>query len=401
MVTFAADFAVLTTQQTDPEVRFLADCVAAQVMQQPAATHAATHAATPDATPDATPLNGHLLTEIARLHKLTLFLPRTPAYLPAGCERVPGIVDQIRLRTLQMNHQSLTAASEVADVLTRAGIAHMHFKGPLQQVALYGNLLRKPVGDADVLVAKADHLQACKLLEAAGYVSTDQGKQKWWTVFLGEVHLRKHGTGPMVDLHQSLQQSGLPSPYRPELFTRRAVDMDYSGRTYHVASSADRCLIAAISVTKALYSQEPCGASATDLWAAWRSLSLTEREKTVNLAQLHGLQTTLALAVRTACAMYGPPALADFTAPTVPAPLRQMIGPQGIVRTLGDADLARLGWQPWRNDGPRLRRRTILTSLCAGEPLRLARESLQLAASELYRRGLERMARAPQNGAAP
>lgn len=392
MVMTPADFVTVQGQPTDAEARFLADCVTAHVLYHPG---------TPALPQSDVPLNGRLLTEVARLHKLTLFLPRDPALLPPGCDTVPATVDNIRLRTLKMNHQSLASASEVGDVLTRAGIAHMHFKGPLQQIALYGDLLRKPVGDADVLVAKSDHRQACSLLEAAGYVSTDQRKQTWWTMFLSEVHLRKGGTGPMVDLHHGLQQTGLPSPHRTELFTRRAVDMDYAGRTYHVASPADRCLIAAISLTKALYGQEPCGASATDLWAAWRRLSASDREKTGKLAQLHGLETTLALAVRVVCAMFGAPAKAEFADAGAPTFLRQMIGPQGIAQGHNDAALARIGWQPWRTDSPRLRRRTILTTLCAGQPLRLARETIVLAASEVYRRGLERTEQAAEKGAAP
>lgn len=395
MVMTPADFAAVQAQPTDAEARFLADCVTAYVVNHPK----------PSVPPQGGgPLNGRLLTEVARLHKLTLFLPRDRAHLPPGCDTVPQTVDAIRLRTLKMNHQSLASAAEVGDVLTRAGIAHMHFKGPLQQIALYGDLLRKPVGDADVLVAKSDHRQACSLLEAAGYVSTDQRKQTWWTVFLSEVHLRKGGAGPMVDLHHGLQQTGLPGPYRTELFTRRAVDMDYSGRTFHVASPADRCLIAAISVTKALYGHEPCGGSATDLWAAWRRLSAADREKTGKLAQLHGLESTLALAVRVVCAMFGAPAQADFADAGAPDFLRQMTGPQGILQDLDDAALARIGWQPWNIDGRTnrgLRRRSILTALCAGQPLRLMRETVVLAASEVYRRGLERAEHAAEKGTAP
>ncbi len=366
------EFEALRTTTAEPEQGYLADMVSARI------TGTAPR-------PADGALRPKVLAELARVHKLVAFLPTRQDELPPGCGDIVPWLDVARLRTLQLNRQSLMAAAEVSTLLDAGGIAHLHFKGPLQQIALYGSPFQKPVGDADVLIHKSDRTAAYAILQRAGYRPTEAQKQGWWSTFLGEVHFRKAATGPMVDLHHSLQQPGLPSPYHPARFLTRARPVIFEGRAFPVTSPADRCLIAAVSVVKALYAQEPCGASAVDLWAAQRHLPEAERTSLIDLAQEHGLTSTLALGLRVARAMFAQ-AAGDLALPALPLPLAQVAGDR----------LRTLAWQPWSDATAPLRRRTILAGLCLGQPMRLGAEALRAAASESYRLLLETGPRGPK-----
>lgn len=316
-----------------------------------------------------------LLFEIARLNKVALFLPRDPQELPEGCAPLRGWLDAMRLKTMTMNRRSLKAGAEVAGLLAAAGIAHVQFKGPLQQLALYGDANAKPVGDVDLLVAEADGPRVRGLLEAAGFRAQGGRLAGWWWRSLGELHFAREALGPVVDLHHRVQQPGSPDPRRIGAFLDNAVPMDFEGKVIPVLSASDRCLLAAISVVKALFGREPCAGYLMDLRASLALLSPDEAEALPRLAAEQGLTETLGFASHAVDAVFAGLSARSFAIGGNPLPLPA----DKLRRMLVTPSDAGIDWP---------RRRSVLWALCGRAPLRYARETARAARSEAYRRSL-------------
>jgi hypothetical protein len=322
--------------------------------------------------PPARALDPRTLFEVARLGGLILALPADPARLPEGCAALAPEIDRTRLRVLAMNRAALRLAAEVGALFETAGIGHVHMKGPLAQAQLYGDPLRRPSADADILVARADRRRAARVLSDAGFAPAEAELAGWWTRFLGEEHYRRPGTPVFVDLHHGLQQPGLPRPRGEAGFLARAVRFRFEGADYPVLSAPDRCLLGAMGLARAFVARAPAGGLAADLAAGLAALDPGERATLARLAAESGLGPTLALAAAAAGAVVP----GDVTPPT-PLPGLEPTTLRAMVLT------------PWRAGLPWPRRRAILRALCGPDPLRFGLEAGRAALSAAYRGLLE------------
>ncbi len=319
------------------------------------------------------PVDPTRLFELARLNKVSLFLLRQRDAIPESCAPILGWLDRLRLQSWVLNRQSLALASEIDALLQAEGIEHLHFKGPLQQLVLYGDPVAKPAGDVDLLVRPRDRLRADACLRAAGLQPMGAEMAAWWSTFLGEQHYQRAPGAPVADLHHRLQQPGSPSPRNAYAMIDRARSQSFEGRDYAVPLTRDICLIAAISVVKALFGHEPCGGYVVDLRAALGKLTAEDLDLLRAEARRQGLAETLELGCHAVEALFGLPSGRWSSGAN---PLRQV-----------QSDLLlRLVLTPWEPDLPRPRRREVLWALCGRSPLRFGAEAGRAGGSEVFRR---------------
>lgn len=316
------------------------------------------------------------LFEVARLNKMTGFLPVSASALPEGCAALVPQLEHIRLQTTLLNRRGLLVGGRVSRALDEAGIAHVHMKGPLQQVALYGRCDRKPSADIDILVHPQQRGVALAQLRSAGYEQLDQRKAIWWQLFLGEVHMRHPGNGVMVDLHHALQQPGLPRPRKLAGFLEQREELTLEGTRFHVPGPLHRVLLGAISLGKALLSREPCLSGVVDFRAATGALAPEDRARLGDVAREVRLEQTLGLALRILEAVYPAETTLGID---VPRPLAR----------LSDEDLRRMVARPWLEGLPWPRRRELMAELCGRDTMLFMRESARSLLSETLRRMLE------------
>ncbi|MCE6953351.1 nucleotidyltransferase family protein [Cereibacter sphaeroides] len=334
-----------------------------------------------DGTGRPTDLKPQVLFEIARLNKVGLFLAPRPTDLPPAWAAIAPRIETMRLQSAARNGHSLRASVEIARLMRLAGIAHVQFKGPLQQIALYGGPCWKPTGDVDLLVAEADLAAAGAVLRGAGYEPVEAELAGWWTVHLGEQHFRRPEGGPVIDLHHRLQQPGAPRPRRTGDILARATPMPFEDEAIPVIAPPDRCLVAAIGVVKALVAHEPCAGHLCDLRASLDRLTREEADALREIAAEQGLSETLALA------SHGVDALFEGFAPRPYA-----LGPNPLPG-LDATQLRRLLVTPWEAGLDWPRRSRILWALSGRRPLRFLREAAAAKSSELYRHWLEALLR--------
>ena len=322
------------------------------------------------------PVDPIRLFELARLNKMVNFLPSKPRDLPPGCESLAPRIDAARIYTLALNRRGLTIGMRLSRLLHDAGIAHLHIKGPLQQVTLYGCYFQKPSADIDILVPPRQRRQAAQIIKAESFVQLDSHIAIWWQTFLNEIHLLHREDGVLVDLHHGLQQAGLPRPHRQnEFFDQRSV-MTFEGSEFQVPSPPHRVLIAAISLGKAFLAREPALSSILDLRAAIARLTPAELRALEQSAATVGLEQTLGLARRMLAAFFpeSTPALPGLGQP-LPA--------------LSASDLRQMVATPWRDGIPWPRRHRLMAELCGSDALRYSRETLRSMMSEALRKTLE------------
>ncbi|MGP3696210.1 nucleotidyltransferase family protein [Rhodobacter sp. NSM] len=323
-----------------------------------------------DLPPDVRP---EVLFEMSRLNKVGLFLAPRPQDLPQDWAAIAPQIETMRLHTVARNGHSLRTSLEVARLMRAAGVAHVQFKGPLQQVALFGGPCWKPTGDVDLLVSRSDLDSAGAVLRAAGFHPQEAELAGWWTRHLGEQHFRRPAGGPVVDLHHRLQQPGSPRPRRTQDFLARAVPFLFEGEAVPMMSAPDRCLIAAIGVVKAFVAREPCVGHLCDLRASLDRLAPDEARALPGIAREQGLTETLALA------SHGADALFDSLAP------RRYASEAHPLPTLPPAVFRRMLVAPWDPALDWPRRSSILWALSGHRPRRFLREALAVRASDLHR----------------
>ncbi|NCO88118.1 MAG: nucleotidyltransferase family protein [Rhodobacterales bacterium] len=319
-----------------------------------------------------------LLREVARLNKVALFmLPCRDALvdLDAG---FAGWLDQVRLVTMAMNRRNLWISAQLSDRLTQEGLAHVQFKGPIQQILLYGTPDMKPSGDIDILLHRQDLRLARQVLEDMGYAAQQDSTGDWSLRFLGEQHFLRDARDPVIDLHIRLQQPGSPAPRGIMAVLDRAERIAVGETTVPVMGRIDRCLIAAISLVKAMFGHEPCLGYVMDMRAALDLLLPGEADALMRISRDHRLAETLAVACR-AVGLLFPGGRHVGGSATVPLP------------AVSDADLARMLVTPWDRHLRWPRRREVLWSMCGGRPLRFAGEAVRALSSEGYRRASTRL----------
>lgn len=291
-------------------------------------------------------------------------------------ETLRTYLDDYRRRTFALNSTTIAATIEVSDMLGIRGIPNVILKGPLHQQTLYGDHFAKPSGDVDVLVSSRDFNAGKRIVLDLGYELDERARSIWWSHFLGEQHfVRNRGTvRSVVDLHHRIGQPGTPSPTRTVTFLDTAINAKVAGADIRVLDQRHACLLAAISIGKALYSREACLGHACDLWLIFNAFSTADRENVWLLARSQRLDGTLRLALRAAALAIGP----INSPPSTPI--------EKASRGLRDADLLRLVSEPWLVGNVWPKRREMLWDLCGRRPTDFGREATWATFAEISRR---------------
>ena len=324
--------------------------------------------------------NPDRLFDIARLNKMLGWLPISPARLPPSCAGLAPRLLQVRMQTARMNQHAMNVTAEAVQALTGAGLRHVVFKGPFQQLTVHDDPFRRPSGDIDLYVAPRDRKRAGAVLQGLGFAPLEQDQSLWWVSFLGEQHFKRESDGAVIDLHHRLQQAGLPDWRGAEGVLDRADCVTHDGVRIPVLSSVDGCLLMAVSLAKALLAHEPCGWAAAELTHSLARLDPAERTRLAKVATRSGQDQTLALGLALARACGEHPALETGD----PASLPGLPSDPAILRDLV--------FQPWQREAEAPRRRQMLGMLAKGRPHILAVEALRAAMSQQVRALLARQA---------
>lgn len=320
-----------------------------------------------------------VLIDIARLSKLLFILWQRRDAIARHAPDILPRLDSYRLRTIAMNRRGMLLSSRITRALDRAGIPHVHLKGPLQQLVLFDDPFLKPSGDVDVLVAERHRAIAGRVLAELGYVPSEPQMEPWWVCHLGESHLRSAAGGPVIDLHHHLRQPGAPGLPDAAPLVADATRLAFDGGEAPVLSAPHRCLLAAIGVSKALLAREPCGGHLVEMRAALAALTPDETRVLGREARDRGLAETLAAARHTVARV-----LPRAGAPKIEAP--------DPLASVDDELLRTVVLTPWAAPEGALRRRRLLWALCGHNPIRFAAEARRKLASDADRRRLERRA---------
>lgn len=287
-----------------------------------------------------------------------------------------ALSENYRLLTFSKNAALLREIVQVCRCLSASRIVHIVIKGPIQSAAIHGDFMLRPASDIDILVAADDYSSGMTALAGLGYAP--MSTSIWWRAFLGEQHLQKPGEQPItVDLHYRLQQPGSPPPrdvsaYLSKPGYSKVLDVDIPR-----LADADIPILSAISIVKALFNREHCGAHVYDLFAQVRP----DVPQTLNTflanADRQGLLGTSLLSLRIVEAAFGVKYSRDGEMAE-------------ILPQLSDDELVAMAFTP---DDPELvwpRRRDVLWALCLRRPGQYAKEILRSIASETTLRLFER-----------
>jgi len=211
----------------------------------------------------------------------------------------------IATKHVAKNAYILHLITSVSDILSAEKIAHIFFKGPLQQKLLYGDFFSKPSADADILVLRENYAEARTLLVESGFILPSNFKNLWWQEFLGEQPLFRDGfMKPSLDLHHRLQQPGSPAPRKLYRFLDNMTSVKLGTREVPTANLVSIVLIAAMNLVKAVYHREPGGAHALDIQAALHMMTPVELSELRSEARLQGLQNTVAFSSRASATIF-------------------------------------------------------------------------------------------------
>jgi hypothetical protein len=274
-----------------------------------------------------------------------------------------AFLDNYRTDTFGRNTRNLNTALAAVAALEQAGIEVVVFKGPTQQQRAYGDSFIKRVGDVDLLVDPRRYAQAVEVLMATHFVDPECASP-WWRIFLGEQALRgRDGKATTVDLHHRLQQPGCPSPADTRRFLQRRQTTAVGSSQAPVLSAPDACLLASMSIVKAMVGREPAACYVADLVAGLRRLTDLEFAEFVAEARRQRLVDTVAVSLRCAQVLFGY-SDARFTNE-----------PPGVFASSSDRLIAQLVLTPWDPGVNWPKRRQILWDLCGHRVPVFAREA--------------------------
>lgn len=157
-----------------------------------------------------------------RAKLLPVFVDGIRQYLdPVQRDQLDEASRAFKLFTFKTNGPMLKHIGAASEILSDAKIAHVVYKGPLQQQQTHGHLFHRPSMDIDMLVGREDFITAATALKSAGFEAR-QNLSLWWRVFVGQDHFTKNGfSGWSIDLHHRLQEPGVQQPRSSEAFLER------------------------------------------------------------------------------------------------------------------------------------------------------------------------------------
>jgi hypothetical protein len=129
-----------------------------------------------------------------------------------------AMVAEFRLRMLEQR------LGEALEVLTRANIDVMLFKGAALAPLVYGNFVLRPMGDLDLMIELSRAEEARQVLVDAGWFWT---RDPQLDEFYKDHHhlpplIDSRGTGAVIELHTALFFTGNPFRFDPDTLRRRA-----------------------------------------------------------------------------------------------------------------------------------------------------------------------------------
>lgn len=321
------------------------------------------------------PITASNIFNIARLNKIANFLGDISADESGEpfAQELSSLVRDYRQRTIALNSATLQTMRRAVEALDDTGVEFMLFKGPLQQHLLYESCFAKPSGDVDILVYARHFDRARDALAEIGFSIETRSKSLWWRLFLGEQHLVRPEPRATIDLHHRLQQPGSPSPLAMRAFFDRRQRVELAGASVPSLSLHDVALVAAISVTKALFNREPSGGYVCDLHASLTQVPDSEIDVFVAEAERQGLLPTLLFGVRTVDALLGASSQLSDRA-------------QRILPDIPGSAILEFVITPWQATSRWPRRRAVLWELCDKKIGRYVSESAWASLSEIGRR---------------
>lgn len=284
--------------------------------------------------------------------------------------------------TFRTNARLLEHVSTTSTLLSDAGIAHVVYKGPLQQQQIYGSLFHRPSSDIDILVAQADFTATADRLQTAGFQAR-QNLALWWRVFVGQEHFSKPEFADWsIDLHHRLQEPGVQQPFSSGVFVQ-APDRAVLDQTSVPVIQAELLpLISTINFVKGLSRRRNAPVDAGHKMSAAHLADLHQLleggdpeclASFVTNAQKHGLKGSAVLALRGLQAVFGM------------APCAYQTEASNCLKTIDDRHLAAMILMPeiirdWPSPG------AILRDSWPADPSGFARDFAWYLASEMVRK---------------
>ena len=312
--------------------------------------------------------------EVATRNKVLLAVldPMLAALSPSDLE----FLNNYRFHTLANNAALLREIVHVHRHLSDNKIEHIFIKGPIQSGVIYGDFLNRPASDIDILVSPRDYSRCVAALAEIDF--TPASTSIWWRAFLGEQHLVKKGPRPVtVDLHYRLQQPGSPPPKDIGRYLANPGHSTVLDVQVPRLADKDIPILSAISIVKALFNRENCGAHVCDLFALFKADAPEAISNFLTNADEQNLRGTALLALRIVSATFD-----------VRYPMAREIA--AVLPELADEQLVRMAFTPLDPDLVWPRRRDVLWALCLQNRSAYAREILRSLASETALRLFER-----------
>lgn len=196
--------------------------------------------------------------QLARRHSVLPLIYKQLSSIPAA--KLPA--DQ--LARLKANHQknlvrNLLLTAELCSILqtfAAAGIEAVPYKGPALAVYAYGKLELRRFVDLDILVRKADVLQAKELLAAQGFVCGTPWTDAQQALLLHTQHnlsLSREAGRLVVELHWEIASSLFASSLQAEEFWGRLKTMRLNNVTVNSLSAEDLLLSLCVHGSKHLW----------------------------------------------------------------------------------------------------------------------------------------------------
>ena len=228
-----------------------------------------------------------------------------------------------RNRTIKRNGAAIRTLHKALPALDAAGIAYAVFKGPVQQLAVSGDMLDRPVSDIDLLVSDEEFDRATEVISAIGFYVVGECASDWWRVYLGEHSLAPHERGLLaIDLHHRTQQPGCPSPRHPEAMLQNLVKVRMNDLQVPTLGPVSMALLCAISICKGMIHREACGAHVLDLARMMRAATPARQTEIAMAAANQGLVNTYGMALQVVAAFLGQP---------LEPGVRPMVSPQALL----------------------------------------------------------------------
>lgn len=278
-----------------------------------------------------------------------------------------------KAQVMQGNAILVSRSGQIAKILVKNNLTGIMFKGVAQQKQIYDDFFVRPASDMDILVAKHDFRKVLQVLDAAGFQPKFK-KSLWWETFLGERHLYyRDETQRALDVHNRLQQPGLPRPKRLDAFLTSDAVIGHRGQDWPVVPRRLLPLIPAMNLVKGLVSRHKMLGHAWDLSHLLGHGSTARVASFMQVAHAHGLTGTALVALRALNALFPGP-YSDMNARLAKT-----------LVSLSDDDLVCTLIGTREAPAP-LRRRDILVSASERHMGRILREGVWYGLSEVTRR---------------